>query len=214
MNNKYYPPKHLDEQFHCVYCGVFARQIWNDVLRRYYGTSTEAEGWTCCLCEHCQAISYWHEGRMVVPSNVTAPPAHEDFPESCKPDYDEARDIVNRSPKAAAALLRLCLQKLLGELGESGKNINNDIASLVRKGLSPAVQQALDFCRIVGNNAVHPGELSLDDTPEIANALFGMLNFIVDQRITQLKRIEQFYAVLPKKLTDAVDQRDAAKPAT
>lgn len=211
MNNKYYPPSHQEKQFHCAYCGVYASQIWNEVLRRQYGTLTEAEGWTCCDCEHCNRTSYWYGNRMVIPADVTAPAPHEDFPDSCRADYDEARDIVARSPKAAAALLRLCLQKLLKVLGEKGDNINHDIASLVQKGLPVAVQQALDYCRIVGNNAVHPGELSLDDTPEIAHALFGMLNFIVDQRITQNKRIEAFYGMLPEHKRAEIEKRDASR---
>ncbi|WP_321846768.1 DUF4145 domain-containing protein [Burkholderia cepacia] len=147
---------------------------------------------------------------MIIPttSNVSSP--HEDFPAGPRGDYDEARDIFGRSPRAAVALLRLALQKLLKEIGKKGANINDDIAALVKDGLSPHVQQALDYCRVVGNNAVHPGEISLDDTPEMGVVLFEMLNLIVEQLIAQPKRVESYYAALPESARAAIEKRDAA----
>ena len=165
------------------------------------------------MCDHCDEFSFWYDERMVIPSHSTAPVAHEDFPHGPKTDYDEARDIAGLSPKAAAALLRLCLQKLMVELGEKGKNINEDIKSLVEKGVPEFVQQALDYCRVVGNNAVHPGEIVLDDTPEVAIALFEMLNVIVEHRISIPKRIRAQYDELPEAARKAIEKRDA-KPAS
>lgn len=136
------------------------------------------------------------------------PPAHEDMPSECLPEYQEARDIVAVSPRAAAALLRLAVQKLVVVLGEKGKNINDDIGKLVEKGLPKQVQQALDFCRVVGNNAVHPGEIELNDTPEIAHNLFNMLNYIVEDRISRPRHIESLYNQLPDGARKAIENRD------
>jgi hypothetical protein len=108
---------------------------------------------------------------MVIPSDAPVEPQHPDLPEDCSVDYREARDIFTKSPRAAAALLRLSIQKLMPHLGEKGANINDDIKSLVSKGLSITVQQSLDFCRVVGNNAVHPGEIDINDSPEVALTL-------------------------------------------
>jgi len=148
---------------------------------------------------------------MVVPSEAPVPPPHTDMPGVCLPEYDEARNIVALSPRAASALLRLALQKLMTELGEKGRNINDDIGSLVAKGLPVLVQQALDFCRVVGNNAVHPGEIEINDTPEIAHNLFEMMNFIVEDRIAKPKQIQALYARLPEGARNAIEARDAPK---
>lgn len=73
------------------------------------------------------------------------------------------------------------------------------------------IQQALDICRVVGNNAVHPGELDIKDTPEIAQQLFKMINFIVEDRITKPKEVQELFAQLPSGAVEAIAKRDAAK---
>jgi hypothetical protein len=94
-------------------------------------------------------------------------------------------------------------------LGEEGKNINKDIASLVSKGLPAQVQQALDIVRVVGNNAVHPGQIDLQDDIGIANNLFGLVNLIADVMITQPKHIEEMYkTIIPDSQREAIDNRD------
>ena len=202
--SKYYPPKFGEKQFHCIHCGVFAKQDW----RHLNFSGGYHSPFTYSYCNHCNKNSYWYSERMIVPSEAPVPPHHPDLPDSCVSEYNEARDIVARSPRAAAALLRLCLQKLMSELGEKGKNINDDIGSLVNKGLPVEVQQALDYCRVIGNNGVHPGEIELSDNPEIAHSLFEMLNFIVEDRIARPKKVAALYNILPEGALNAVKKRD------
>jgi len=205
--SKYYPPADQVKQFHCIHCGVFSKQNWNTLY--FASRNLTASPITYCSCEHCEKITYWHESRMIIPSEAPVPPPHLDMPDSVIGEYQEARSIFSRSPRAAIALLRLAIQKLMPELGEKGENINADIKSLVAKGLPVQVQQAFDFCRVVGNNAVHPGEINLNDTPEMGQHLFSMLNFIVEDRITRPKQIAELYSKLPEPARAAVQRRDA-----
>jgi hypothetical protein len=205
---KYYPPEFEQKQFNCIDCGVFSSQGW--ITLSYLGNNgyrPDAD-LRVCICKHCNKWSYWYKGRMVVPCEAPVPPAHIDMPQQCREDYDEARTIVVASPRAAAALLRLAVQKLMPVLGEKGRNINDDIGALVAKGLPVQVQQALDVCRVIGNNAVHPGEIDINDTPEIAHSLFEMLNFIVEDRISRPKHIQLLYDKLPEAARKQIVERD------
>jgi hypothetical protein len=206
MRNKYYPPKFNEGAFHCIHCGVYANQYWLDLF--YKGTSWMAADIRMSVCTHCAGRTFWYEERMIEPTEAPVEPPHPDLPEVCKQDYIEARYVFAMSPRSAAALLRLCIQELMPTLGEKGENINDDIKSLVAKGLPVTVQKALDICRVIGNNAVHPGEIEINDTPEIAQNLFNMVNLIIDNRITQPREIERLYSLLPEESRKAIEKRD------
>ncbi|WP_353049986.1 DUF4145 domain-containing protein [Bacillus sp. ISL-39] len=57
----------------------------------------------------------------------------------------------------------MALQKLMVDLGQLGKDINNDIGNLVKNGLPVILQQTLDIVRFIGNVSVHPGKLDMKD---------------------------------------------------
>jgi len=214
------PPIHSQKSFNCPNCGVLAEQTWSNILRVYYNhrkaNGNEVEEayelqpiFSISKCKHCYKIAIWKEEKMIYPieGNISLP--NEDMPENVKADYLEAKLIVNLSPRGAAALLRLGLQKLCIHLGEKGKDINNDIRNLVSKGLPEAIQQALDSVRVIGNNAVHPGVIDLKDDVETAYKLFGFLNIICEILITQPKKIKEFYELkIPEKAKDAIMKRD------
>jgi hypothetical protein len=136
------------------------------------------------------------------------------MPDDVKADYDEARAIVSASPRGAAALLRLAIQKLVARLAPSAKDLNGGIGDLVRIGLPRKVQQALDVVRVVGNNAVHPGQLDLRDDREIAEALFGLVNLITEVMIVQPGSVDRLFAALPPSAREAIERRDATPPDT
>ncbi|MGP9552132.1 DUF4145 domain-containing protein [Halomonas sp. AOP42-D1-22] len=159
-------------------------------------------------CYNCKDISIWVYDQIVYPSTKVEILPNPDLPPYIIKLFEEAREIVGSSPKGAAALLRLSIQYLCKELGESGKDINRDIASLVSKGLNPLVQKALDVVRVIGNEAVHPGEINLDDNRDTALQLFNVLNLIAEQMITHPKQVEAMYSGLPESKLDGIEQRN------
>jgi len=130
------------------------------------------------------------------------------MPEDVSKDYREAAQIYLASPRGAAALLRLGVQKLMVDLGQKGKNINDDIATLVKSGLPETAQRALDVVRVTGNSAVHPGQIDADD-PKVSEQLFALLNVIVESQIAVPKRVKELYDALPEEAKKAIDKRDA-----
>ncbi|MDF2537717.1 MAG: uncharacterized protein K0S76_738 [Herbinix sp.] len=147
---------------------------------------------------------------MIYPNLSNIPTANIDMPEKVLNVNNEAKNVFPYSAKAAVALLRLAIQLLCKELGEPGDNINADIASLVQKGLPVRVQQALDYIRVVGINAVHPGTIDLDDDNDKAGAMFVLINIIVNDMITQPKSIEALYSQLPQGALAAIQRRDGS----
>lgn len=160
-------------------------------------------------CYNCGEVAVWVHDQMVYPSKRIDIQPNADLPDSIRALFDEARAVVDGSPKGAAALLRLCIQHLCIELGEPGKNLDSDIASLVSKGLNPLVQKALDVVRVIGNESVHPGEIDLNDNREVAVQLFGLVNLIAEQMISHPKHVERLYSGLPEGKLRGIEQRNA-----
>lgn len=159
-------------------------------------------------CYNCKKVAVWVHDRLLFPAVKSGVLPNVDLSDDILRDFEEAREIVNASPRGAAALLRLCIQKLCKHLGEKGKNIDDDIAALVKKGLNPLVQQSLDIVRVIGNEAVHPGELDLRDDRDTALRLFDLVNTIAEQMISQPKVVREMYQKLPESKRKAVENRD------
>lgn len=174
-------------------------------------TRTQLLNCSVSICFNCERSSIWLNDRLTYPvvGNMIAP--NPDMSDDIRRDYEEAGSILNQSPRGAAALLRLAIQKLCKELGQPGENINNDIKALVAAGLDKRVQQALDAVRVIGNSAVHPGKIDLRDDRATAESLFKLLNLIVEKTISEPRHVQEVYDTLPSHLRDAIAERDAVK---
>lgn len=211
--------------FVCPHCNAIAEQTWsNDISCKYetlgnVGQRTVAQftlpDTAVAKCKVCSKFSLWSKttATMFYPLVAGLTEPNEDMPDDIKKDFVEAKNIVNLSPRGAAALLRLAIQKLCIHLGEKGKHLDTDIGNLVKKGLPPTIQKALDSVRVTGNGAVHPGEINFEDNPDMANALFGFVNVICDVLITQPKKIEEYYIKLPEGAKKGIEKRDGTASA-
>jgi len=207
MKQEYTPPTYKQSAFHCPFCNAYANQYWDD-LGKVARSAWYYAGVNGCVCAHCNHESIWFDGIMVYPDFEGVQPPNLDMGEDIQSDYQEAASILQKSPRGAAALLRLAIQKLCKELGEGGKNINNDIKSLVSKGLPAAVQKSLDVVRVIGNDSVHPGQIDLRDDVETAKVLFGLVNLITEKMVTEPKEVEAIYNSLPKDKKLQIEARD------
>lgn len=160
-------------------------------------------------CYTCGKIAIWLHDRLFYPPIMSGPSPNSDLSDDVQRDYEEARRILEQSPRGSAALLRLAVEKICIELGAEGQTIDQRIASLVSKGLPDEVQQALDAVRVIGNEAIHPGQVDIRDDRDTASKLFELVNFIAYDRISRPKQIAGVYNMIPEGKRKAIDERNA-----
>lgn len=202
----YEAPEHLKEDFNCPLCGAYASQEWLTLVK----DPDDRRGGIlqACVCHHCKGYSIWHRGRMIYPTTGSAPFPNADLSDEIKADYEEARSILALSPRGAAALLRLAIEKLCSHLNAKGKTLNEQIAYLVEQGLDPLVQESLDTVRVIGNEAVHPGQIDMKDDEETAARLFELVNLIAERMITYPNRVKEMYQRIPEAKRKGIEDRD------
>lgn len=199
MNDK--KPKFGSESFVCPHCCVLTQQKWilfeRDWLNpNYGGTAVE-----CCkaACFNCNNWSIWINKKIVYPLSVTSPISNINMPENVKKTYNEARKIVQFSPRASAALLRFALEELTIHLGENNGTLYERIVNLEKCGLNEKIIKSLHIVRITANEGgAHPGQIDLKDNERIVNKLFDLINFIVEKTITDNQKIDEMFQKLPE----------------
>lgn len=162
------------------------------------------------ICTNCSKATIWVDGNLLLPNALQVPEANKDMPEKVKKIYYEAAEVFNISVKSSGALLRLAVQYLCNELGYNC-DINDAIKKMVTKGLDERVQKSLDAIRVIGNNAVHPGEINLEEEKVTVMRLFDLLNFIVQEMISRENEINKIFTALPQKSLEAISRRDNPK---
>jgi hypothetical protein len=214
----YVAPSEGTTAFHCPRCNVYAAQAWFATQHPEWISQpgqpvrqqqTQLAMLQVARCGHCGQYSFWLDHKLLSPDVTGAPMAHSEMPSTVREDFNEARNVFGRSPRSSSALLRLAIHKLCAHLGQTGKNLNDDIGELVRTGLPVEVQQSLDVVRVVGNNQVHPGTLDVRDDPETATALFELVNVIVEDRIARPSKIKALYQKLPESARKQIEERNA-----
>ena len=184
---------------------IFFRSGFTEALPRNFSIPTNIN---FAQCQSCSETTVWREKELIYPRSFPFPDPNEDMEEEIKKLYREAAKVFQDSPRASAALLRLCIEQLCRQLGETG-NLNDCIGRLVKKGLDIRIQQALDYCRVIGNSAVHGvGRIELEEDPDKATILFDLVNDIAHEMITKPREMEAKYSSLPEGVRKAIENRD------
>lgn len=161
------------------------------------------------LCERQEGDSYSVTRLFPREMDGLLPLPNDNMPENCLATYQEAASVFSASPRAAAGLMRLCLQQLCQELDVQGKNLDEQIATLVKADVPDFVQQYMGVCRCVGNSSVHPNvEIDVNEDPDVAKMLFSAMNIIVENLVSIPKRAREAYSALPANFRKHVAERD------
>lgn len=106
------------------------------------------------------------------------------IPEQIRRDYEEANLILERSPKAAATLLRRCLQGMIHDFWEiHEKNLNAEISRLKDK-VTASQWNAIDGLRKIGNIGAHMEKdvsLIIDIEPDEAKKLLRLIEMLLEK---------------------------------
>lgn len=150
-----------------------------------------------------------------MPIGIQSP--NPDMPKEIQDIYLEAANVFPHSALAASVLIRLCLENLLKHLkfDKNGKGKLNDmIGEAVKEGVAPYIQQYMDYCRYIGNNAAHELEFIINDTPENVLHLFEITNEIAYECITRKNNATTLFNSLPQKFKDQIEKRDKKQQST
>ncbi len=207
-------PEHQLDAFNCPHCNAYSHMQWFVPTDRTLRSVPQGgmKNTRVAKCTKCLKFSHWVDDEMVYPvCDILVDDPNKDLSEVIKNDYIEAANILEKSPRGSAALLRLAIQKLCDELVPDKVDLNEKIGLLVTDGLNKKIQQALDVVRVIGNNAVHPGQIDLNDKPEVARQLFVLVNMIAQQMITEPADVDEMFDSLPDNAKDGVQKRDGQK---
>jgi hypothetical protein len=103
--------------------------------------------------------------------------------EEVSEDFEEAAAILNKFPRGAAALTRICIQKMMPLVKENAKNLDENISSLVRKGLEVEIQQAMEVLQVVRKSPLQTTEFDLKEENETVKKFFNSLERILERRM-------------------------------
>lgn len=168
-------------------CG-FAYKIPSYINEKYLDVSFRIYSFKCANpeCERIcvTAINASTEKQLDIVPQVAMKHYPDYIPEQIRRDYEEANLILDRSPKAAATLLRRCLQGMIHDFwGIKEKNLNAELTCLKDK-VTPMQWKAIDGLRKIGNIGAHMEKdvnLMIDIEPEEAKKLLKLIEMLLEK---------------------------------
>lgn len=238
-------PALRSKRFVCPRCQAFAGQDWYMLfpqpghsvqslrdgvkvgLPREIAQLKVGSEWTASQCASCDKFSIWLGPTLVYPrDNVETgvPEPASAMPEDARELYTEAAATLPVSRRAAAALCRAALERLVVRLTPSSPakaRLDDRLATLSHE-VSQPVWEVLQAVRHVGNTALHGSDdtdesirLYLDDTdPDIPLMFFEAMNMLVDEKIVRPDRAAALFAKLPEGVQEAIHRKRASPGAS
>lgn len=222
---------HAQAQGPCPHCGVtirikvdennFTLPITHSQDEDGTSHGLDVHAGTCPSCEevvidlvHWQKdffdnpalVKKWTRAYPQHPKLRVAPPLI--VPEHIRAEYEEAAAVEHISQRAAAALLRRCLQSTLRDNHFKKGALEAEIDAAANDGaISPKLRTKLHIVRHVGNYSAHPivskaGELLAVEPGEV-DALFGALDEAFDAFYVNPHRDRELLTAINKKLVAA-----------
>lgn len=207
-------PRFRERYFTCPRCRVASWQHWLDLFTKenkvvsgsYKEVTTKLADVSISTCGTCSARSLWFEQTLIFPVSYDAPPMSPDMPQELQRDYEEAAAVSQASPRAAAALLRMCIEGLCKKLSGAG-TFEKAVEWLDEAGCPREIQLALDIIRQNGNEVMHAGQLYGNDDNATVAVLFRLANSVVSWAITEKRQLEDLYNQIPEDKRKALEAR-------
>ena len=124
----------------------------------------------------------------------------EYIPASIREDYEEACEIQNISPKAAATLARRCMQGIIRDFWKvDGTNLYQEI-DLIRDKVDPDIWTSLDGLRKIGNIGAHMEKdinLIVEIEPGEVSSLLQFIELLIDEWYVNRHNRQKLLSAIP-----------------
>ena len=193
---------------------AYTDYIYGQVAPNEAGLNLQIFHITCSneQCNRVVVLAYCQHTKKqwdLIPENVCKQ-FPEYIPQQIRNDYQEACSIINNSPKAAATLLRRCLQGMIHDFwGIKEKNLNAEITALKDK-VTAAQWKALDGLRTIGNIGAHMEKdvnLIIDIEPLEALKLQKLIELFLEKWYINRHEEEQLYADIAQTAEEKEEER-------
>ena len=136
------------------------------------------------------------------------------IPQQIRDDYEEASQIIDKSPKAAATLLRRCLQGMIRDFwGVSEKRLIDEINAIKDK-VTPSQWKAIDGLRHIGNIGAHMEKdvnLIVDVTSDEATKLLKLIELLLEKWYISRQEEEELYDSIVTIADEKAEERKGSK---
>lgn len=168
-----------------------------------------------CTNYACQELSIvvldtlMHKQIDIYPQNVYR--HYPDYiPQAIREDYKEASLIIDKSPKAAATLLRRCLQGMIRDFWQVKPGRLCDEISAIQGRITASQWAAIDGLRQIGNIGAHMEKdvnLIIDIEPDEAIKLQRLIELLLEKWYISRHDEEE----LCKDITSIADDKKSQK---